>query len=362
MNKVLVLATNYPNNEGGVALRYIHTRNEYYVEHDIEVTVLNFSSNNRYEKDGINVISLTEYENTEEEYDTLILHAPNIRYHYSFLRKYEKKFKRIIFFFHGHEVLRLNKTYPKPYEYMRTSGLLRRILQECYDVFKLTLWKNYLPKIADKSDFIFVSRNFFEEFKKYTGLNDEKLKNNIHIIHNSVGSVFEQKNYNREVPKNYDFITIRNMLDESVYCIDLLCKIAKLNPKKKFLLIGRGDYFKYNEKPCNIEWVDTFLSHNEMLNYVDESKIALMLTRRDTQGVMTSELAVYGIPVITSDIPICREMFEEIDHVRFIKNNLEDNLDKISHQLQQQENKQKCYLFSYENTVKKEEILIKNCK
>lgn len=43
-----------------------------------------------------------------------------------------------------------------------------------------------------------------------------------------------------------------------------------------------------------------------------------MLTRRDTQGVMSCELVTYGIPLIMSDLPVCREIFGKIPSVAFI--------------------------------------------
>lgn len=44
MNRVLVLAQDYPNNNGGVTLMYIHTRNIFYKNHGIDVDVLNFKT------------------------------------------------------------------------------------------------------------------------------------------------------------------------------------------------------------------------------------------------------------------------------------------------------------------------------
>lgn len=46
------------------------------------------------------------------------------------------------------------------------------------------------------------------------------------------------------------------------------------------------------------------------------------MTRRDTQRVMSCELATYGIPLITSDLPVCRERFSRLDSVSFISNNI----------------------------------------
>ena len=42
MKRVLVAVEDYPNNSGGVALMYVHTRNAAYSQSGIDVTVLNF--------------------------------------------------------------------------------------------------------------------------------------------------------------------------------------------------------------------------------------------------------------------------------------------------------------------------------
>ena len=113
--KLLVAVVDYPDNNGKVSLMYVHTRNVYYAKKGIDVTVLNFSTKKDYVFDGISVISLNTYESTVNSYDILLCHAANLRNHYRFLKKYEKKFKKIVFFYHGHEVLKINKVYSKPY-------------------------------------------------------------------------------------------------------------------------------------------------------------------------------------------------------------------------------------------------------
>ncbi len=62
----------------------------------------------------------------------------------------------------------------------------------------------------------------------------------------------------------------------------------------------------------------------------NSSRCALMPTRLDAQGVMACELASFGMPLITSDIGICRDVFSSFDNVKFIDNNyLCSNLDKM---------------------------------
>jgi hypothetical protein len=114
---LLVLATDYPDNNGNVALMYVHTRNKYYVQNDLDVTVINFRASENYTMDGVKVITLKEYGTNKDRYDILLSYAPNIRNHYMFFKKYDENFEKIILFFHGHDILKVSKTYPKPYSH-----------------------------------------------------------------------------------------------------------------------------------------------------------------------------------------------------------------------------------------------------
>ena len=142
--RILVLATDYPNLNGNVNLMYIHTRNRYYVNRGIDVTVINFKAKQNYIIDNVKVITLENYIKNKSEYDILISHAPNIRNHFRFLMRYGKNFKNIVFFFHGHEILKVNEIYPKPYEYMKTSSRLAILMRDLYDIFKIKMWKRFL--------------------------------------------------------------------------------------------------------------------------------------------------------------------------------------------------------------------------
>lgn len=359
MKNILVLVQDYPNNSGGVALMYVHVRNKYYIQHDINVTVLNFSASDDYIIDNIKVITEDTYKKENIKYDVVVSHAANIKNHYRFLKKYDNRFEHMIFFFHGHEVVMVNEVYPKPYDYMKKDNWIRIQAQNCYDRFKLLLWHKYYKKIAYKSEFVFVSNSLHNEFQKYVKLSDDDLKGHVHVINNSVGKVFEENSYNYESNKKYDFITIRNNMDSSTYCIDLICRFAEKNPELKFLIIGKGKIFEHIHKPNNVTWINKFMQHNEILKCVDSAKCALMLTRRDTQGVMSCELITYGIPLITSDLPVCREIFEKVPYVTFVNNEIEnENFSQIYTDVLK-EKRAKIQMFGYKNTVEKEENLIK---
>lgn len=354
--KILVAAADYPNNSGGGALMFVHVRSKYYIQHGIDVTVLNFSASENYEKDGIPVITPAGYAACPSEYDVLVCHAANLRNHYRFIKKYGARFKRFIFVYHGHEIVKLNKVYPKPYDFC-AQGKLKNTVQDMYDLFKLSVWRHFLPKAAKKSDFVFVSNSLYNDFSAFVKAKLPAEK--VHIIHNSVGSIFEERSYSLSCEKKYDFITVRSNMDSSVYCMDLVCRYAVKNPERKFLVVGKGQWFEHNPIPENVTWINRFLSHDEMLALIDSAKCALMPTRRDSQGVMSCELAVYGIPLITSDIPVCREVFDGLDNVILCKNDPDFvDLDAVVSEVWAKAPFNKSCKFSYENTVKKEEELI----
>ena len=277
----------------------------------------------------------------------------------------------MVFFYHGHEVLKLNEIYPEPYEYTKKASLFRRKFQDVYDAFKLSIWHRYLPKVADKSDFIFVSNWFYHEFKRYVKLTKADLKNHVHIINNSVGELFEKNSYepvklNRVASDSqqdiavYDFITIKNNMDNSKYGIDLIDGLARKYSQYSFLIVGKGEFYKVHDVPKNVTWLDMTLTHKDMANYINLSRCGLLLTREDTQGVMTCELAVYGIPVITSKISVCQEICAGFDNVKLVENDVDKiDLPQVYEKLKGELLSETPTTYFHENAVVKKERLIK---
>lgn len=360
MKKILVLVADYPNNLGGVALMFVHVRNQYYVMHDIDVTVLNFASKVNYEIDGIKVITLESYKKSNVQYEIAVVHAANIRNHYNFLKRYNSRFKRMIFFFHGHEILMINKAYPAPFEYIGRKSEFGRMIQNIYDCFKFRMWHRFFIKNMFKIDLVFVSRWLYNQFKNNIKISEKETKGHIHIINNSIGKIFEDNSYDYKAKKKYDFITIRSNMDDSKYCIDLVDQLAQKYRQYKFLIIGKGEYYRYYHVPENVTWINTFLNHHDMMKYIDLCRCGLLLTREDTQGVMTCELAEYGIPVITSNIDVCKEICDELCNVELISNDINSiDLSEVYDKLIRGIPYKKHGKFNYENTVYKEEKLIK---
>lgn len=321
--KILVLATNYSRPDGFVSSQYIHSRNKIYVRDGLDVSVVSFGAQEDYILEGVKVFTLESYKKRliKKNFDLLVSHAPNIKHHYIFLKKYGGNFKQFVFFFHGHEVLKYSDIYPEPYKYNNKNRIKKIIMWNLYDSIKFRIWSKYFPKIIYKSNFVFVSNWMYQMFTKYVKMDQALLENKKSIIYNCIGHKFETESYKITSPKKYDFITIRNLLDESKYAIDIVKKIAENNPQYNFCIAGKGRFFKVNKKPKNVILIEQHLNHNEILDLLNKSKIALMPTRADAQGVMACEMASFGIPLITSNIDVSVEIFNEFINVSYIDNN-----------------------------------------
>ena len=354
--KLLVLVQNYPSKDSHNRM-YVHVRNKYYVKNNIDVTVLNFSSKENYVYDDIKVITLDYFKKNKKEYDILCLHAPNIKNHYKFLNKYGYLFKKYVFFFHGQEILKWNKDYPEEYSFKK-KNIVKKIFRNFYDELKFILWRKKIKKIIDRSYLIFVSNYLFKKFLKYIKIDLNLINKHYSIINNPVGEIFENNNYDYESKKEFDFITIRGEgLDHSKYGIDIVTNLANKNPNYKFLVIGSGNYYNFNKKPKNITFKNEILTHEDIIKYANKAKYALMPTKQDTQGVLSCELVTFGIPLITSDIEITNEIFNNFSNVYLIKNFDIISLDNLLKTINYKKTKTKKYFYEY--TTKNEIKIIK---
>ena len=354
----LVLVEEYPDGRGNVSRMYVHTRNKYYREQGINVTVLCSRANSSYVLDGIPVITAEQHERERKKYDLLICHAPHLRKHYPFLVKHGKDFPRFVFFFHGAEVQKRLFYYSQSPSFKGFSR--EEMALNLFDDFKLLVWRHYFPRVISKSTLVFVSRWIRDEFLRWTKIKPDVIKDAHVIIHNGVERPFEETAYDWEAPKAYDFITVRGYLDGWKYGVDIVNELAKNNPDMKFLIIGKGQFFNHNEKAPNIEWTDRTMRHEEIVQWLQKARCALMPTREDTQGLMSCEMASTGMPLITSDIPVCHEVFEGFDNVALIDNeNTRLDLNGICRALEKKEPFAENDKYYAVNTIAREVELIK---
>lgn len=361
--KLLVIVQNYPTVQNPSMLRYVHTRNLYYKAQGESVEVLSFAAQADYEIDGVSVYCFRSMKERlkDERYDLLISHAPNVRNHYRFIRKHGDVFPRILFFFHGHEVLRTGRVYPKPYPYAEKGGKFRAYLQGAYDTFKLWVWRRFINRRYERLHFVFVSEWMRDEFMKWVNPTPSAVAGRCFLTYNSVGELFETHSYDTSLPKTFDFVTIRPFLDGSKYAVDLVNELAKRYPQYRFLLYGDGEFFNHFEKAPNIEWHKERLDHKSIVETLNQSRYALMPTRTDAQGVMACEMATFGIPLITSDIPVCHEIFNGFENVALIDNEKIDEVDleEAIREVEGRQLREKNMKYSYNNVCGKELAIIR---
>ncbi|GAC10539.1 glycosyltransferase [Paraglaciecola chathamensis] len=307
--KILVLCEAYPEKTKPYQLMYVHTRVREYLKQGLDVTVLSFRANDDYEIDGVQVKK--EQRLNAGDFDLVISHAPNIRNHIRYIFRYLKK-SQIVFFIHGHEALDVTKYYPGRYD-----GTKYPISRKCLEVIKLTCLRLFLNQFSKQIHMIYVSKWMKRHFYKNVKFKKAFLSEN--IIANSVNECYVSASWDRESEKKFDYITIRP-LNEKKYAVDVVLEYAKANPSKLFALYGEGNIFEYIEKPENVIHFEKFLFENEIVKVLNMSKAAFMPTRLDAQGVMVCEMATFGIPTVTSNIDVCKEIFSEIDNVALIDN------------------------------------------
>ncbi|TYS76411.1 glycosyltransferase family 4 protein [Rossellomorea aquimaris] len=313
------MSEDYPSSNNKYAMSYVHSRNLIYKKH-FNVSVLSFKSKVNYSYEGINVMSLNGFERSKKNYNILISHAPNIKNHVKFIYKYSKLFRKIIFVIHGHEVLPLNNYYPRNYKYNRSYS--KKIIRTIYDKYKIRTLSNLFNKLFEqnKVKFFFVSSWMKEHFLKNIETSLDKVDNNSEIIFNAANEAFINNKYEFDEDSYLaDYISIRP-LDQPKYGIDLIVKFAESHPDNTFHIYGEGSYFDYHTIPNNVKLIKKFIEQKDIPSLLNKYKCALMPTRLDSQGVMVCEIATYGMPCITSDIPICREMLNEFPNVKFIRN------------------------------------------
>jgi len=312
--KILVLSQDYPSMDKPYAMSYVHSRNIEYQKHRHQVKVINFASNAIYQYDSLEVYPFKE--ELLEWADIIISHAPNLKNHVRALQKIQNK--KIIFFFHGHEVLHQYGDYPAPFSWKR-ENLSKKLFIKMYDHLKMIILKRFLRKIATKNSVgcVFVSEWMQRQFVKNIQI-DPQILGRSKIIPNACNSVFLDLNYEFDSKNTLaDSITIRP-LDDSKYAVDLVVQAAINNPEKKFHIYGKGNYFQINEKPQNVTVINQFIQQKDIPELLNKYQFAMMPTRYDAQGVMVCEMATYGIPVITTDFEVCVEMLREFDNVKFV--------------------------------------------
>jgi glycosyltransferase involved in cell wall biosynthesis len=340
-------------------MAYVHSRMREYVRSGLDVTVLSFRAEGSYEIDGIKVVDEAGLCGLNA-FDLAMSHAPNVRNHLRVLRAWPVT-KPLVMFFHGHEVLLRSRYYPAPYHWQSGSGLVRRLADDLYDRVKLQIMARFIGRRlrAGSTRLVFVSDWMRRAFLDNVALDDAIVLGHSEIISNTIGPAFLTRSYSPKA-QAADVVAIRP-LDQSKYAVDLIVEAARNSPDLTFHLYGKGHYFEHNERPANLEHIDRYVTNDAIPDLLDQYRAALIPTRLDAQGVMMCEMATYGISVVTSDIPICREMLAEFANVRFVRNDgFARDLHPLIDGLRSGGPAQKVGKFALENTLAREIALVRS--
>lgn len=358
--RLLILVEDYPSRRSLYAGAYVHTRVRQYVGQGYRCTVLSFRAGRCYAFEGVRVVTarVARKRLREGVYDVVVSHAPNVRNHVQFLLANRRFLPALCFFFHGHELLKTSRYYPRPFGYDRT-GLARRLVQHAYDPVKLALMRRFLLwAVAGRpTGLVFVSRWMLDESMRCLRLGpraEAVLLRASEVIPNAVGDVFLRRRHRRPARPVADFVTIRPF-DSPKYAVDVVAKLAVANPRLRFDVYGKGRYFRHHEAPANLRVREGFVAHVAMPATLDSYTAALLPTRLDAQGVLMCELACYGMPLVTSDLPVCRETLSGFPNVAFISNSRGcADLAALASGLRQQPPAAVRARFGFEHTVARE--------
>ncbi len=325
MTSLLVLVQAYPSEGNPYQMGYVHARVKQYLVTGQPVRVLSFSATQDYQFEGVEVVTAQSAEQSNLfEAATVISHAPNLRNHFRMIFKQRRKIAKLVFVFHGHEVMHVPSEYPQPYHWNKKEKR-QQALRWVLDPIKLKAAKVFLRYFSKQMliKFIFVSRWMKETFERNIFAIGE-IENA--IINNPVSKAFSKGGFQINPSKGPLRAICIRPLDSSKYSIDLVLKLAQSNPNIIVDVYGKGQLPQVMQYGENVSFTNHFITQSEIPSVLNGYDLAILPTRLDAQGVSACEFASYGIPMITSDIPIMQEMLGAFTNVCFLPN---DSFDTI---------------------------------
>jgi glycosyltransferase involved in cell wall biosynthesis len=316
--KLLVLQQTYPSALNPYSQMWSHTRSKAYLKQGAQVKVVSFSELESRVYEGVEIFPIRFFKDLCEWSDVVLAHQPNLKLHFRHLFQLRKV--KIVYFIHGHEVMFVNEDYSAPFSFSRDAFFLNRVGRFFYDRLKVRLLRlMFFKHSVEYAGFVFVSdwmKSLFEH-RVNMSLDMERFK--YRIIPNSISDYFLDKQHVLDSEIYADFIAIRHW-DWSKHGVDLILESACKNPDKTYHIYGKGELPKFIRVPNNVKMIEKFLTPETIPSLLNHYRCAILPTRVDSQGVMACEMASYGMPLITSDIPVAREFLSAFENVDFISN------------------------------------------
>ena len=316
--RILLITPSYPSPDNLYACGFVHSRVKEYIKQDIDVEVAcvyKYNSMAHYEIEGVTVYR-TDYNQLRSilmgrKYDAILVHFFDEEYGYYLDTSYIKD-TPIFLWNHGADILYWD--YKKIYTpYFTDTYVLPQFLENKYKSRD-----KYINEFSKKENvyWIFVSESERKDAEKMHKLH---FKNSI-VIPNIINQdIFSYRKKAPELRKK--IFMIRRFDNTKKYAIDIaVLTILELARRPffddlEFYICGEGDYHDQLVDPLkkypNVHIINNFLSHNQIKKYHDKCGIGLFPTRQDTQGVSALEAASSGLAVVTSDLDVIHEYFDE---------------------------------------------------
>ena len=342
-------------------MAFTHARNLMYTRAGHDVEVLSFSSREPYNWDGIDVCPESYLTKQRLKlYDVVVFHSPNLRNHLRFILMHRRSIRAEVLIAHGFEFINWCHQVGRPFNFQLTWALrIKFAFRSIYDQIKIRVWAFYFKMRRSQLNLVFVSHWLRHNAENCLGLNLERFTA-VTEINNPVHPLFIENSYQADGEKDADFVTIRSF-DEPKYAMDVVLEFAKKHPQWTFHVFGHGHYFEHFLPPPNLKVIQQRFKQSQLPDLLNRYRAALLPTHWDSQGVLMCEMACFGIPLVVSDLPICRTMVGEFSNVVFI-----DNRDPVLNELPDQvlNSELAKRKFAFEQTVGKElrlfEDLIQN--
>ena len=316
--KILLITPSYPSPDNQYACGFVHSRVKEYINQNLEVEVANVydhESMSHYIFDGVDVYK-TGYGQLRsilmgKKYDAILVHFFDEKYAKYLTTSYIKD-TPIILWNHGADILYWNyRDFYTPY--FTDEYNLPKELENSYKKRD-----EYVKKLSnnDNVHWVFVSN---DEKQLAEDMHKIKFKNSI-VIPNIINSdLFSYTPKDDSLRKN--IFLLRRFDNTKKYAIDIaVLTILELSRREifndlNFYICGEGEIHSKLVEPLrkfsNVHIINNFLSHKQIKEYHDKTGIALFPTRQDTQGVSALEAASSGLAVITSDLEVIHEYFDE---------------------------------------------------
>ncbi len=346
---IAIMSELYPSQNNPYNAMYVHSRVIEYLKegHICNVYKLRKKGNINYIYENIQVYEgdkeflITNMKNNG--FDIIAMHAPNPDEKNLVLENF--KDKKVVCWMHGLDSV--SGAFSYPYAGNKLLHPLRFLLRLKEDIRKFITWHRFIKHF--NPTIVVVSNWMKQEAEKFLHV---KLKKSV-LISNPVDDElfqFQQRTILKKI------ICIRPH-SGATYGLDLLIQSFS-NSRYSIDLYGKGELLEYHKQlakkyNANVVFIEKLFSKDELKNILKEYDLAIMPSKRDTQGVMVCEMNISGMPVITSDIPGNKE-YATRGTLR-IQNNKWHNIDVIIDSI-----KDKIAQMSHDASIDMKKIAAKN--